>query len=180
MLDKITFAKRYSKALFQLLDSSHELKAGFHELIQIREILQQTPQFMTALNNVGFPEANKRKLVNLLIKNVSSKYIKNLIKIVYACGRMDNFIELINQFERLYDQKNKIVRAQLITAVPLNDQQKAQLKNALAQRTGANQIKFKSKVDRSIIGGVIIKSSGVIFDGSIKTKIDNMKQLLLN
>ena len=180
MLDKMTFAKRYSKALFQLLNVSHELDTGFHELVQVREVLKQTPQLMSALKSVGFPEASKRKLVDPLINNVSSKYVQNLIKIVYACGRMDDLAELINQFERLYDRKNKIVHAQLITAVPLNDQQVSALRNALAKRTGAKQVKFQSKVDRSIIGGVIIKSSNVIFDGSVKTKIDDMRQLLLD
>ncbi|XIF20434.1 MAG: F0F1 ATP synthase subunit delta [Acetilactobacillus jinshanensis] len=180
MLDKITFAKRYSKALFELLKSNHELDSGYKELTQVRDVLKSTPQLLAALNSVSFPEADKEKLVKPLIDNVSSKYVKNLIKVVFECGRMNNMIALINQFERLYDKDHKIVHADLITAVKVSDQQIAALKNAFAKRTGANQVIFNCKVDQGIIGGVIIKSSNVIIDGSVKSRINRVRQLLLN
>ena len=180
MLDKITFAKRYSKALFDLLKANHQLDSGYQELVAVRDVLKLTPQLLTALDSVSFPEADKDKLVQSLVNNVSSSYVKNLIKVVFACGRMNNFVELVNQFEKLYDRDHKIVHADLITAIDLSGQQKTALKSAFAKRIGANQVIFNYRVDRQIIGGVIIKSSNVIFDGSVKSRINRVRQLLLN
>ncbi|QBP18776.1 ATP synthase F1 subunit delta [Acetilactobacillus jinshanensis] len=180
MLSKITFAKRYSKALFDLLKSDHELDSGYKELTQVRDVIKSTPQLLAALNSVSFPEADKEKLVEPLVNNVSIKYVKNLIKVVFECGRMSNMVTLIDQFEHLYDQDHKIVHAELITAVKVDDQQIEALKKAFAERTGANQVIFNCKVDQGIIGGVVIKSSNVIIDGSVKTRISRVRQLLLS
>mgnify|MGYP004733068377 CR=1 FL=1 len=180
MLDKITFAKRYSKALFDLLKAHHELKSGVNDLVRVKDVIESTPQLLTALKSIGFPEANRKKLVAPLIDNVGSKYVKNLIKIVFECGRMDEMTELVKQFIILYDHDQKIVHADLITAIKLNAKQQSQLKQAFAKRVGAKQVIFDGKINQGIIGGVIIKSSNVIFDGSVKTRINNVRQLLLN
>lgn len=180
MLDRLTFAKRYSKALVQLLNAKNELDSGYNELIQIRKVLNDTPQLVTVLNNVSFPEAKKEKLVDTLTKNISNKYVKNLVTIIFKCGRMSDLTTVIDQFEALYDQDKGIVRAQLYSAVALTADQKSALQNALAKRLNANQVVYDYHVDSSIIGGVIIKTSDALFDGSIKTKINNVKQLLLN
>ena len=180
MLDKITFAKRYSKALFDLSKGDQTLDTVNSDLLRLKTVLQQTPELIQALNNVSFPKTEKDKLVKPLVSNVSSKYVQNLLQIIYACGRMNNLIELVNQFEKLYDYDRKIARAEVVTAVKLNDQQMNRLKTAIAKRTGAKKVILEPKVDQGIIGGVIVKSSNVIFDGSVKTRIDNVRQLLLN
>ncbi|ANZ61679.1 F0F1 ATP synthase subunit delta [Secundilactobacillus paracollinoides] len=177
-LDKVTVAKRYSKALFEILDEKGQLDAGFAELEQLRKVFQDNPQLGTALTDSTLDLSKREALVKPFLDN-SSSYIHNLIQMVFDYNRMDAMVEIINQFQTLYDEKNQTVYADVTTAVALDDAQLDSLKTGYAERVGAKQVILNSKVDASILGGVIIQSEGTIFDGSIKTKIARVRQALL-
>ena len=93
--------------------------------------------------------------------------------------RISNLEAIIDEFNRLYDQERKVVRAVVRTAVELDDQQKDTLAKKFAEVEGANQVILDAKVDPSIIGGVVMQSESHIYDGSIKTKLEKIKRLLL-
>ncbi|MCK8606962.1 ATP synthase F1 subunit delta [Apilactobacillus ozensis] len=180
MLDKITFANRYSKALFEVLKADGQLDSGYAELKQIEQIFNDNANLSQVLADVSFPESKKQELIKPLIDNADSKYIKNLLKVLVGAGRVDALQAIFEHFEALYDEENKIVHANVISAVPLTDDQKNNLSQTFAKRVNADRVIFNCKVDQSIIGGLVVKSSNVIFDGSVKTKISNIKKLLLN
>jgi F-type H+-transporting ATPase subunit delta len=92
---------------------------------------------------------------------------------------MDDMVGIIDQFQKLYDEQNQTVYADVTTAVALDDAQLDKIKAGYAKRVGAKQVVLTNKVDAAIIGGVIIKSAGTIFDGSIQTKINRVRQALL-
>ncbi|UQS86837.1 F0F1 ATP synthase subunit delta [Nicoliella spurrieriana] len=178
-LDKITFSKRYAQALFDLLKADNELDSGYADLQSIKAVFDANPSLASVLSNVSFPEADKDKLVKSMIDSASSKYIQNLIKVLAGSDNMDKMVPVIDAFQAIYDDYNHIVNADLISAVALDTDQQSKLKDAFAKRIGADKVVLNSKVDPSIIGGLIIKSSDVTFDGSVKSKLNRVKQLLL-
>ncbi|MEJ6400360.1 ATP synthase F1 subunit delta [Nicoliella lavandulae] len=178
-LDKVTFSKRYAKALFDLLKSDNELDSGYEDLQSIKAVFEDNPSLSSVLSDVSFSETNKEQLIKSMIDNASSKYIQNLIKVLAGSDNMDKMVSIIDAFVDIYDEYNNIVHADLISAVPLDADQQSKLKAAFAARTGAKKVVLNSKVDASIIGGLVIKSSDVIFDGSVKSKLNRVKQLLL-
>ncbi|UQS85144.1 F0F1 ATP synthase subunit delta [Apilactobacillus apisilvae] len=180
MLDKITFAKRYSKVLFELLESNNQVEDGYNELLQIKQVFVNNSDLGNSLTDVSFPEEYKLKLVKPLIDGINTEAIKNLFNVLLQSNNMDEFVLIVDEFEQLYNEKNKIVNAVAITAVPLSDDQKENLSNVLKTRMDARKVILNNKIDQSIVGGVIIKSSNVVFDGSLRTKINNIKKLLLN
>ncbi|MFC6254375.1 ATP synthase F1 subunit delta [Secundilactobacillus hailunensis] len=177
-LDKVTVAKRYSKALFELLQSNGQLDADYEDLKQLRKVFQDNPQLGSALTDNSLALAKREALVKPLLDSTEGT-IHNLVRMVYDYGRMDAMVEIIDQFQKLYDEHNQTVYADVTTAVALDDKQLDAIKSGYAKRVGAKQVVLTSKVDTSIIGGVIIKSAGTIFDGSIKTKIRRLRQTLL-
>ncbi|TPR12641.1 ATP synthase F1 subunit delta [Apilactobacillus timberlakei] len=180
MLDKITFAKRYSKVIFELLDSNNQVEDGYNELLQIKQVFENNSDLGNSLTDVSFPEEYKNNLAKPLIENVDIDVIKNLLNVLLSTNNMDEITMIVDEFEQLYDEKNKIVRAVAITAVPLSDEQTAKLSDTFKARMNAKKVILNNKIDQSIIGGVVIKSSNVIFDGSVSTKISSIKKLLLN
>jgi F-type H+-transporting ATPase subunit delta len=180
MLDKITFAKRYSKSLFEVLEEQNQVEAGYNELLAIKEVFDNNKDLSKALSDVSFPENEKEALMKPLIDHSEIKYIKNLLKVLLGSNNIAEFTFIVKEFKQLYDEKNKIVYADVLSVVPLSDDQKARLSDTFKQRIGANQVILDNKVDQSLIGGVILKSSNVIFDGSVKTKINRVKKLLLS
>ncbi|CAI2583470.1 ATP synthase subunit delta [Apilactobacillus kunkeei] len=115
-----------------------------------------------------------------MIDNSDVEYVKNLLKVLLGSNKMDEFTLIVEEFEHSYNEKHKIVHADALSVVPLSDEQKQKLTDVFKARVGANEVILNNKVDQSLIGGVILKSSNVIFDGSVKTKINNIKKLLLS
>ncbi|QMU07949.1 ATP synthase F1 subunit delta [Levilactobacillus suantsaii] len=177
-LDRTTVAKRYARALFELLSEKDQLEDGYAELQELRRVFQDNPQLGTVLSDASLQAADREKLVDQLAEQ-ASPYIQNLIHMVYDYGRMDAMVAIVNQFQSLYDEKHHIVYAHVTTAIDLSAEQKDQISTAYAQRVGAQKVILNSQVDPTILGGVIVESAGMILDGSLKTKINKLRRRLL-
>ncbi len=110
----------------------------------------------------------------------ASQLVNDFLQMLFDYGRVQNVTDIIDEFNRLNDEKNGTVRVKVTTAIELDDEQKAKLSAKFAQVVGANKVVLEPVVDEEIIGGVVLRSKGNIYDGSVKSKIDKIKRLLLN
>ncbi|MCF6515767.1 F0F1 ATP synthase subunit delta [Lactobacillus sp. S2-2] len=177
-LDKITASKRYASALFSVLQSNNQLEDGIAELKEVRNIITDNPTFITALSTVTLTESQKHELLNNLLDNISSEYVKRCIEMVYEYGRINDMVAIIDEVSELNNKNNGIVQAEAVTAIALDDDQIEKLKASFAKRIGANTVELTTKIDENIIGGVVMNSANFIYDGSIRTKINRVRQLL--
>ena len=79
--------------------------------------------------------------------------------------------------ERLLDYR-QVVRAEVTTAMPLAQDRAAQLEKRLAEVTG-RRVTMTAKVDPALIGGVVTRIGSTVYDGSVATHLETMKQRLL-
>jgi F-type H+-transporting ATPase subunit delta len=79
--------------------------------------------------------------------------------------------------ERLMDYR-QVVRAEVTTAVPLSQDRAAQLEQRLAELTG-RRVTMTAKVDPSLIGGIVTRIGSTVYDGSVATHLETMKQRLM-
>lgn len=179
-MDKSVFATNYANALFQLFKSHHELDSGLTQLNNINTVLSQVPELTKALDSAFVSNDEKTKLINPLLKAVDSKYILNLLKVTFNAGYVGALPSLIKQFKVKYDNDKGIAHARYISAIPLSDTQKQQLNSVIAQRENIKKIIPKYIIDKNIIGGLEIKLNNKIIDDSIKTRINTVKEILLN
>lgn len=178
-LDKKTVAKRYAKALFELVDADDQLDQTYQELIALRAVFQQNAGLHQALSGTNLSHDQKQELVDDM-KQGTSQMVTNFLQLVFDYGRMDEMVAIIDEFETQYDQKMKRVHADVVSAVQLDENRRKRLADTLATRLDANEVILNTQVDPSIIGGVIVKVEGQTLDGSLKTKLDRMRQLLVN
>ncbi|WPC17969.1 ATP synthase F1 subunit delta [Pediococcus inopinatus] len=177
-LDKMTIAKRYSKALFDLAVEKDQLEAIHEELQQIDQVFTDIPDLNQILDDVRLNGEQKSSIVNNLKKD-ASVYVKNLVQMLYDYGRISNIADIIEQFNGLYAEYNRIVYADLSTAVEIDADQKKRLADKFAEKIGAKQVIINSELDPSIIGGAVLKSNGLVYDGSISSKMAKIKKMLL-
>lgn len=177
-LDKKTVAGRYARALFELVDEDNELDQTYQELIALRQVFEDNESLESALAGVQLSLDEKKALVQDLQEG-ASQYVANLIQMLFDYGRMDCMVAIIDEFERRYDAFNKRIHAEVITAVQLDTKQRDQLKAGLAKRLSANEIVLHETVDPSILGGVIIRANNETLDGSLSSKIEQIRRLLV-
>lgn len=177
-LDKKTVANRYAKAIFELAEENGQLDQTYQELSALRQVFKENDSLAALLSGVDLSLAEKKSLIDALKKD-ASPFVSNLIQMVFDYGRMDDLVAIIDEFERRYDAFNKRIHAEVITAVQLDTKQRDQLKAGLAKRLSANEIVLHETVDPSILGGVIIRANNETLDGSLSSKIEQIRRLLV-
>ena len=177
-LDKKTVANRYAKAIFELAEENGQLDQTYQELSALRQVFEENDSLAALLSGVDLSLAEKKSLIDALKKD-ASPFVSNLIQMVFDYGRMDDLVAIIDEFERRYDAFNKRIHAEVITAVQLDMKQRDQLKAGLAKRLSANEIVLHETVDPSILGGVIIRANNETLDGSLSSKIEQIRRLLV-
>lgn len=177
-LDKKTVANRYAKAIFELAEENGQLDQTYQELSALRQVFEENDSLAALLSGVDLSLAEKKSLIDALKKD-ASPFVSNLIQMVFDYGRMDDLVAIIDEFERRYDAFNKRIHAEVITAVQLDTKQRDQLKAGLAKRLSANEIVLHETVDPSILGGVVIRANNETLDGSLSSKIEQIRRLLV-
>ena len=177
-LDKKTVARRYARALFELVDADNDVDQTYQELNALRQVFEDNEGLETALTSVQVSLDDKKALVKDL-QTGASQYVANLIQMLFDYGRMDCLVAIIDEFERRYDAKNKRIHADVVTAIQLDKQQRDQLKTNLAKRFGATEVVLSEQVDPEILGGVIVHADHKTLDGSLSSKIKQIRRLLV-
>lgn len=177
-LDRKTVANRYARAIFELATTADQLESTHQELTQLRQVFDDNPTLAPLLSGVQLAVAEKQKLVDQL-KQGASTYVANLIQMAFDYHRMADLTAIVTEFNRRYDAKDHRIHAQVTTAVALDDQRRTALQNRLGARLGAKEVVLNEQVDPAIIGGVVVKTATQTLDGSLATKLAQIRRLLV-
>ena len=173
-------AMRYARALFDVarkealdLKRIHAELAGFVQLVAENEALART--FL----NPAVPAPRKRAVVEQLLRlNPLSPPVSRLLILLAERDRLTIIDELTRAFRDRVMDYEQIVRAEVTTAIPLPQDRVAALQQGIAGATG-RQVQLEAKVDPSIIGGAVTRIGSTVYDGSVITQLQKLKETLV-
>lgn len=177
-LDRQTVAKRYGKALFEVVQEKDVRSDVLLELAEIKKIIDAEPKFITFMTSPSIKQEDKLAMIKH-ITDGASEVTTNLLDMLFDYGRIANLEDVIGEFNRLNDEFEKTVRVKVTTAIELDEDQKEKLASSFANVVGAEKVLVDSVIDPDIIGGVVMQSASCVYDGSIKSRIESIKRLLL-
>ena len=175
MADDRTLA--YAEALFAVARAEGTLGEVEDELFRFSQTLQGNDELRKALTDAGIPAARRQQIVEDLLGGKASPTTVALVSMVVGTGRAR---ELPNIIMRLVEmsaaEANKEV-AEVRSAVPLTDDQRDRLTKALEDATG-KQVEVKVVVDPSVLGGIVAQVGDTVIDGSVRRRLDQLKNAL--
>ncbi len=164
-------ARRYARALFALAREEDEVASIRGELDDMARLFNANPDLRRRLFQPLHPVRERREVLKSICEQGrGSQVIRNFFAYLIEQRRLVAFDLIHDEFNRLADEAVGRVRAEVRSASPLRDQQRARLIDALAQRTG-KEIELTVHVDPSLIGGAIATVGGLVFDGSLRTQL---------
>ncbi len=86
--------------------------------------------------------------------------------------------KIMAEFIKTWNEKNGIVEAEVMSAKELNKETVKLLKNYIIKLSGAREVMVDEKVDKSLLGGVVIKYGDKVIDGSLKGNLQDLKSSL--
>lgn len=176
-LDKYTVGKRYGKALFELAVEEQQTEAVYQDLLTLRKIFQEIPDLGNMLSDVRLDSDKKRKIMDQIVKG-NNEIVENFLEVAYRYNRLDDLLFIIDEYERRYNEAKKVILGTVTTAVKLTEDQKLQLTKKIAQRLGYEKAELTEQVDPEILGGVIIEANHQVLDGSVKSRLENLRNQL--
>jgi F-type H+-transporting ATPase subunit delta len=148
------------------------------QLTSFINLFRDHPTLEKALLNPAVPVPRKRDAVAELVQSV--KVLPQLGKLLVLLAERDRLVllpDLLMAYRnRLQDHQN-VVRAEIATAAPLETERVAAIEKSLMRVTGRG-VRLTTRVDPSIIGGLVARVGGTVYDGSVMTQLEKMKRRL--
>jgi len=175
-----TIARRYATALADVVLKSGESEAVKGELKSWEDLIDGNANLQTVFGNPSIAYLDKENILNgLLSKTRSGITTANFLRVLLKNGRLTELRAINTRFASVLEERSGNVLAKITSARELSDGEKAELKTNLEKLTG-KQVKPDFNIDNGIIGGVVTQIGSTVYDGSVRTQLENLREELVN
>jgi len=168
--------KTYGDALFSLLTDEDEqaLSEVLLQLKAISEIFAQAPDFVKLLKTPTVSAQDKQQLITEVFSEKLHRFVLNFLLVLNENGRIDSFDKILAYFNQLYNDYKNIADVTVTSAMPLTESMSEKIRAKMETVTGKT-VNMTLKNDPSIIGGVVISYGNTTIDGSVKARLEQLK-----
>jgi F-type H+-transporting ATPase subunit delta len=167
----------YARALFEVARAEGTLDEVEDELFRFARSYESSDALRTALTDEAVPAAKRQAIVEDLLGGKVTPTTTQLISMVVGSGRGRDLPDIIDKLVQRASNAKQLEVALVRVAVPLSDDQETRLRAALANATG-KQVNLKVVVDPSVLGGIVATVGDTVIDGSVRTRVDQLKARL--
>jgi len=173
---RVTPGKRYAQAAFELAVERNELQSWQESLRRIAEVAADT-KLVAWLESPKIPFDVKKGLVEEQLGEVNALAL-NLAYLLVSKGRLRIAGNILREYDRLLDAYYGIEHAQIVTALPLDEEDKQRLSRQLGEMMG-RKIVIDAQVDPSVVGGFIAKIGDTLIDASTRNRLETLRKSLV-
>ena len=176
-----SYLSQYARALAEVIFEAHlnpkeaqrqlgDFAAAWHESRELREFLLDP----------SFPVEQKVAVLDKLnAKLQMAQQVRNFVAVMIRNGRIYGFDEVVAEFGREVNRRLGIQEAKVTSARALDESERRELEAEIARRTGG-KVEAQYAVDKSLIGGVVVQAGSTVYDGSVRGRLDRLKQELVS
>ena len=176
---QVPVAGRYAQAFFELAAEKGEVESLGKSLASTSELFKKSAELRTVLSNPAVQLEERRKVVEVIAEKARwPRLFRNFVMLLLDKDRLQYIGEIAEAYEAKVDQHQGRVRARVTSAMALNARQTEAIKKQLGEITGKNVI-LSTEVDEEIIGGVVARVGSKIYDGSVRTHLQRMREAIL-
>jgi F-type H+-transporting ATPase subunit delta len=168
-------ALRFAEAAFAVAQNMNTMDAWLEALDQASSLYDNHAVGLFLTSPVE-PAEKKQAVLAELLPGVSAE-VHRFLAILAHRDRLELVPEIATQFRRLVNEYRGVAVAQVTTAVPIDDRQKAVIASRLGRRLGKTVV-LEERVDPSILGGVIAQVGDTVIDGSIRGRLERLRRTL--
>jgi F-type H+-transporting ATPase subunit delta len=167
-------ARRYAGALFNLARDRDQLQPVAEGLNAVTEASTASPQLMTILHHPRITQERKKEILSHVFGGQINHDVENLLLMMVEKDRATIIPNVAAQFKRLLDEHLRETDAEAITAIPLTPEQQSALLERL-QSTSGMRVRLTTRVDESILGGIVVRIGDKLIDASVASQLDRIK-----
>lgn len=171
-------SQTYGEALFEVAVEENMMDSMYEEVISVLTIFQENKEYIKLLNYPKLPMEEKVSLLGRAFKGKVSDQLLGLLVTVAEKRRFSEVESILTYFVEKVREYKKIGTAHVTSATTLSDSEKADIEKRLLETTEYESFMMNYRVDKELIGGMIIRIGDRVVDSSIRTKLANMAKEL--
>jgi F-type H+-transporting ATPase subunit delta len=169
------YARAFADVIFHLHLDPH---GTLQQVQSLADLMHESRELREVWATPSIPAVQKRAVLDALVarENISQP-VRNFLAVLIDHRRVNFLVPVLEQLEREINQRLGIAEAQVTSARELADGERRSLELQVGQLTG-KQVQARYAEDASILGGAIVRVGSTIYDGSVKGKLERMKEAL--
>jgi len=168
--------RRYALAILEIARAEGNLDAWL-EAGEALEALTSESAFVVALQGDGMTDERFAAIVRRVLPGATEKQL-NLFRLLRRKSRLALGPSIASFLRELVDEERGVLRAVVTTAVELDDARREQVRQRIIQSSGRQQVEIETRVDPSIIGGIVIRIGDQLVDGSTRSRLHQLRSSL--
>jgi F-type H+-transporting ATPase subunit delta len=168
----------YAEALFEAARERDELEEVLSDLGEFTDALHESEELRLFFFGGQVPERQKRRAIDGLTEGMKTS-TTNFLKVLSDNGREEILEDVLGRYEELVKEYLGRVEVGVTTAVELSEDQLDRLRERLAGVLEGREIILEAKVDPDLIGGAVFRFGGRMMDGSIRGRLESLREGML-
>ena len=168
-------AQRYALALLELAKEKKAVDAIAGDLDRLQDLVAEDAGFRAFIRDPRLDAASQQRGAFAILDRAGiGGEVRNLVGVLIANRRLAALPDVIAAFGGLLAEQRGQQTAEVITAHPLTEVQRAQLTARLTE-AGYSNVKLVERVDPSLLGGLVVRLGSRLYDSSIKSKLQRLQ-----
>lgn len=175
-----TSANRYARALFDVaLAENADLAKVAQDVDAVVAMMKASPELAMVSGRNSLTDASRQSLMEAVSKAMSlSAPVSKMLVLLAQSGKLNLWPDLAAAYQQRLLAHQNVVRAEVKSAVPLSPEKTRALEESLSQVTG-KKVELSVSVDPDLLGGVVATIGSTVYDGSVRTQLQRMRQELV-
>lgn len=167
-------AQVYARALFEVAKEQGKLDLVREQLGEFAQALDENGDLRVFFFSPYFSTEEKKDGLHRALVDADPAIV-NFLETLLERHRMPVIFRIRDQYARLWDEENRLLPVEVTSAVDLDDATVKSIGERIGQQTG-QRVELTSRVDPSILGGIVLRVGNSILDASIKHRLDQLRK----
>ena len=175
----VSIARRYARALLDVAAEGQRIDAVAEQLNAFVAGLEKSPELADVLLNPAYTRAQRMQVVEAMMQllGTAEPVLANTLRLLVERNRLTYLPDIARVYRDMADARAGRARGVVTSAAPLAPEALQDLANNLQQLTQRNVV-LETRVDPSLLGGVSAQVGSVLYDGSVRTQLEQMRRSL--
>lgn len=170
--------RRYALALYKIAEGKGKIEEYMEQLQDVADVISNNIQFLEFIEHPEISTSIKKKTFVNVFKGKIEEDILSFLLLLIDKGRISQLYNKIKEMGKIYLENHNTVIATVKTVIPLEDDEKEDLTEKLTKKFN-KEVLIKEEIDPNIIGGVYVEINNVVIDGTVKSKLSEMRKIML-
>lgn len=174
---KTRTSREYAEAIFQLAEERSRQDETAEAMTLLSDVISRTPGLVRTLSSPAIPRKTRYEQADRMFSAHLPDFLSAVLRMLISRNHMDLLEEIISEYRELLRISRGIEKASVVTAFPMDETQKHRLKEKLEECFG-KKLELHTVTDPSLLGGIRVTVNGRVYDGSLRNRLKQFKEVI--